>query len=171
MAEEIILSPLSENDIDQIVSSFNDLGWNKPRAIYESYLSEQVNNKRSIFVAKKHEKFFGYVTVKWESDYPHFKKKRIPEISDLNVLPNYRNKGLGSKLILASENLAKEKAYKHIGLGVGMTADYGNAQRLYVKLGYVPDGHGLHYKNRPVSYGEEVIVDDDLVIYLIKELQ
>jgi ribosomal protein S18 acetylase RimI-like enzyme len=168
MIEEIVLSPLNENDINQIALSFEALGWNKPRSIYEAYLLEQANHKRSITVAKKNKTFCGYVTIKWESDYPYFKQQGISEISDLNVLPNYRNQGLGSRLIVASENMAKERDYKHIGLGVGMTVDYGNAQRLYVKLGYVPDGYGLHYRNKPVSYGDKVMVDDDLVIYLIK---
>lgn len=170
MIEKTVISQLNESDIEQITSSFKDIGWNKPKSLYEAYILEQVDNKRYILVAKQNEKFCGYVTLKWDSGYLYFNRQGIPEISDLNVLPNYRNQGLGSRLIEVCETMAREKKYKYIGLGVGMTADYGNAQRLYVKLGYVPDGNGLHYKNIPVSYGEEVMVDDDLVIYLIKKL-
>lgn len=161
---------LKEDDIDQIVTAFKNIGWNKPRSIYESYLLEQINNTRSIIVVMENNIFCGYVTIKWESDYFSFKQQSIPEISDLNVLPDYRNQGVGSKLIAICESMAKEQGYSVIGLGVGLTADYGNAQRLYVRLGYVPDGHGLFYKNVPISFGSNVIVDDDLVIYLSKPL-
>jgi ribosomal protein S18 acetylase RimI-like enzyme len=164
------LVSLSESDIESIVEAFKKIGWNKPRKIYEMYLKEQEINKRQVFVAKEDGNFCGYVTIKFESEYLSFKQKSIPEISDLNVLPYYRNMGIGSKLISECENLIKKLNYTYIGLGVGMTADYGNAQRLYVQLGYIPDAHGLHYKNVPVTYGEKVIVDDDLVIYLLKSL-
>jgi len=30
-----------------------------------------------------------------------------------------------------------------VGIGVGLYADYGTAQRMYARRGYVPDGHGL----------------------------
>ena len=56
------------------------------------------------------------------------------------------------------------------GIGVGMTADYGAAQRLYVRRGYVPDGRGLMTGGRPVAFGESVPVDDDLVLYFTREL-
>jgi GNAT superfamily N-acetyltransferase len=168
MINEISLSFLNEDDIDQIVSAFKKIGWNKPRNIYEGYLQEQVNNSRSILVAKKNNVFYGYTTIKWQSYYISFKQQSIPEISDLNVLPVYRKQGIGSLLIATCESMAKERGYSHIGLGVGMTADYGNAQRLYVQLGYIQDSRGLFYKNIPVSFGSNVIVDDDLVIYLCK---
>jgi hypothetical protein len=56
------------------------------------------------------------------------------------------------------------------GIGVGMTPDYGAAQRLYVLRGYIPNGLGLHWKDHHTQYGEQVRVDDDLVLYLTKEL-
>eukprot|EP00792_Barthelona_sp_PAP020_P000405 TRINITY_DN10637_c0_g1_i1.p1 TRINITY_DN10637_c0_g1~~TRINITY_DN10637_c0_g1_i1.p1 ORF type:complete len:75 (-),score=8.61 TRINITY_DN10637_c0_g1_i1:232-456(-) len=67
------------------------------------------------------------------------------------------------------ENKASED-YTHIGLGVGLYKDYGNAQRLYVKRGYVLDGNGIVYKNEQVVPGSQVTVDDDLLLYLIKPL-
>ena len=57
-----------------------------------------------------------------------------------------------------------------VGLGVGMTADYGAAQRLYVLRGYVPDGKGLCWRNSSIKYGEKVTVDDDLILHFIKQL-
>ena len=56
------------------------------------------------------------------------------------------------------------------GIGVGMSPDYGAAQRLYVRRGYVPDGRGLTSKGSPVKPGDEITVDDALVLYLTKTL-
>ena len=67
--------------------------------------------------------------------------------------------------------MTKTRDYETIGLGVGMTEDYGNAQRLYIHLGYVPDGRGLHYKYVPLNYNDKVIIDDDLVLFMTKSLK
>ena len=51
-----------------------------------------------------------------------------------------------------------------------MDPDYGAAQRLYVKRGYVPDGRGLWQGSHYVTYGDNVTVDDDLVLMFTKQL-
>jgi hypothetical protein len=58
-----------------------------------------------------------------------------------------------------------------VGLGVGLTADYGPAQQMYVKRGYIPDGRGLYSHDKPAQYGQFVPVDDDLVLYFTKKLR
>jgi len=170
MRNKITIQPLQESDIDQIVSAFKNIGWHKPRSIYDDYLKEQSEGLRTIIIASENGQFCGYVTIKYMSRYSFFSENNIPEISDLNVLPCYQNKGIGTDLLDACEAIIKERGYTQVGLGVGMTADYGSAQRLYVRLGYVPDGNGLHYKNKPVHYNDKVDVDDDLVLYLSKTL-
>jgi hypothetical protein len=57
------------------------------------------------------------------------------------------------------------------GIGVGMDADYGPAQRMYVLRGYVPDARGLTYSGRNLRWGEAVKVDDGLVLMLTKRLR
>lgn len=42
----------------------------------------------------------------------------------------------------AIEQIAFEK-YGIVGVSVGLYYDYGNAQLLYVKRGYIPDGRGI----------------------------
>lgn len=166
---EIKLSSLNKNDINEIVNSFREIGWDKSKEVYENYLEEQSQKLRTIFIAKVHNKFAGYVTLKWISDYSYFSQNSIPEIKDLNVIPTYRNMGVGTRLIKACEDLAKNEGCRKIGLGVGLIADYGNAQRLYVSIGYIPDGRGMHYKGISVVYFQEVIADDDLVLYFEKD--
>ena len=167
---KLTLCPLGKNDFDEIVSAFKEIGWDKPKDIYEAYFQEQADGIRTVILAKDDGKFCGYVTIKWKSNYNSFAQQNIPEISDLNVLPNYRNHGIGTALINACEMMAKERGYANIGLGVGMTADYGDAQHLYVHLGYVPDRQGLHYKCHSLKYGNQVTVDDDLVLFLKKPI-
>jgi hypothetical protein len=53
---------------------------------------------------------------------------------------------------------------------VGLYADYGPAQILYARRGYVPDGRGVWYAGRQVQPMESVILDDDTVMYLTKPL-
>lgn len=55
------------------------------------------------------------------------------------------------------------------GLGVGLYTDYGPAQQMYVRRGYVPDGRGLMYHNCPVTPGRDVFVDDELTLFFTKE--
>lgn len=166
----LTLEPLRQSDLDEIVLAFKQIGWHKPKSTYETYLEEQSTGIRSALFARDNGKFCGYVTIKWISNYPFFIENNIPEIVDLNMLPDYRKQGIGTKLIQACEQAVKEQGRAFIGLGVGLTADYGNAQRLYIHLGYVPDGRGIHYKCQAVKYSELVPVDDDLVLYLSKKL-
>ncbi|MNI98562.1 hypothetical protein D3C73_1574280 [compost metagenome] len=57
------------------------------------------------------------------------------------------------------------------GIGVGVFSDYGNAQVLYVERGYVPDSKGIHNGQHYVEYGETVVIDHDIVLYLTKKLK
>ncbi len=161
---------LESRDISEIAKAFEELGWNKPASQYERYLMEQILETRLVYVACIEEQFAGYLTICWKSDYKPFREKDIPEITDFNVLPKFRRMGIGTQLIEKAEG-AIASVSPIAGIGVGMTPDYGAAQRLYVLRGYVPDGRGLHWKNHPTQYGEVVRVDDDLVLYFTKELK
>jgi GNAT superfamily N-acetyltransferase len=119
------------------------------------------------FIARFEGKIAGFVTIRWQSDYPPFNEQGIPEINDLRVLEEYRSKGIGSALMGEAETRIFERAPK-AGLGVGLYADYGNAQRMYARRGYVPDGRGLVSSNKPVPPGDKVLVDDNLVLYMVK---
>jgi len=69
---------------------------------------------------------------------------------------------------LAEEFAARNS--KIVGIGVGLDADYGAAQRLYVLRGFISDGRGIVWQNRFPKYGEQVTVDDDLNLYFTKDL-
>ncbi len=167
---DLIIRWLEERDIPGIATAFEELGWNKPASQYERYLIEQKLKIRDAYVAFVKEQFAGYLTIRWSSDYQPFREKNIPEITDFNVLPKFRRMGIGTQLMdKAEDEIARVSLTA--GIGVGLTPDYGAAHRLYVLRGYVPDGLGLHWKDHRTQYGEEVRVDDDLVLYLMKELK
>ena len=159
---------LEPRDIELLAPLFADIGWNRRVSLLKRYLKEQDRGERVVLVAYIGEDFAGYVTVKWKSDYPPFVEKGIPEIKDLNVVPTHRRWGIASALMDEAERQAFEQS-RTIGIGVGMYPDYGAAQRMYILRGYVPDAHGLFYKGQHVSPGQEVCVDDGLVLMLTKE--
>ena len=73
-------------------------------------------------------------------------------------------------MIARFEQFAASAGRSTIGLGVGLYADYGAAQRLYVRLGYQPDGRGITYHEKLVVPDQLVRVDDDLILWLTKRL-
>ncbi|MFC1948762.1 GNAT family N-acetyltransferase [Chloroflexota bacterium] len=164
----ITIRLLGAQDIPLIYSSFADIGSHRPPGLFERYLDEQDREKRSTLVAFMDEIFAGYVTINWWPDYLPFAEKGIPLIQDLNVLPAYRRRGMATDLVDEAERRIFERS-PVAGIGVGLHADYGAAQRMYVLRGYVPDGLGLAYKEHQVRPGQEVRVDDDLCLYFIKE--
>lgn len=167
---KVLIRCLEESDIQEIAGAFESIGWDKPAAQYERYYREQANKVRDVYVAFVDGEFAGYLTICWTSNYGPFREKNIPEIVDFNVLPEFRKQGIGTQLMNKAESEVA-KVSPVAGIGVGMTPDYGAAQRLYVLRGYVPDGRGLCHRNHYPVYGEQVTMDDDLALYLIKELK
>jgi ribosomal protein S18 acetylase RimI-like enzyme len=163
----IAIRLLEEDDIETIWSA-SIHSRSKHPALYEGYLAEQEKGQRVVLVARCDGEFAGYGTIQWQSGYPPFAEQGIPEIMDLNVLPQFRRRGIATSIVYEAERRILEKS-QIAGIGVGMYADYGPAQRMYILRGYVPDGRGLFYKAQAVIPGREVVVDDDLVLFLIKE--
>ena len=152
-----------------ISKAFAELGWNKPVAQHKKYFHEHESGDRVALVAEIDSEFAGYVTVVWDSGYESFVEKGIPEISDLNVLPSFRRRGIGSALLDEAE--AKIAGRSDVaGIGVGMTPDYGAAQRLYALRGYVPDGRGLTQNKEPVKFRQPIVVDHSTVLCFTKIL-
>lgn len=169
MRYTITIRLINESDPAIIAEAFREQGWNKPAGQYEDYLAEQQKGDRVTLIAEADGFFAGYVNVLWKSYYPPFREQDIPEINDFNVLIKYRRMGIGSALMDKAEAVIHERS-SVAGIGVGIFSSYGNAQILYVNRGYVPDGKGIFSGEEHVQYGESIVVNDDVALYLTKTL-
>ena len=169
--KKIKLRNMKETDCKIISEALQAQGWNKPYKLYKEYFAEQQNGERDIFIAEYEGEFAGYITIQWQSSDDYFRRQNIPEIKDLNTLIKYRNKGVATVLMDSVEERIKEKGYPIVGLGVGLYSDYGVAQRMYVKRGYNFDGRGLMYNGVVVKPGNDVFVDDNLSLFMMKKLK
>ena len=143
----------------------------KAEDYFDKSMELQEQGERLVFIAVYEGRDAGYCMLSWAPKYGYYRAMGYPEIQDLNVLPDFREKGIATVMIKRCEGLAIEKGKKIMGISVGLVGSYGPAQRLYTKLGYVPDGHGVTYDRQTVSYGEIRPVDDDLCLMMVKDLQ
>jgi GNAT superfamily N-acetyltransferase len=123
-----------------------------------------------VLLVEQETEVLAYGSLLWNSAYPPFRAASIPEVNDLVVAEGSRQRGVGTQLLRALEQTALPAGFTQIGVGVGLYDDYGPAQRLYVLLGYVPDGRGVTYRDAHVSGGATVQVDDELVLWVVKLL-
>ena len=164
------VEPLAPAHVEEIPRAFAAVGWpGKNASLYRRYLAEQGSGARSVLVASADGRVLGYVTVLWRSGYVPFCDAGIPEVSDLNVLPQFRRQHVGTALMDAAESMIAVRSTT-AGLGVGLYADYAAAHLMYLNRGYVPDGRGVAYQFAPVAPGTTVRVDDDLNLMMTRVL-
>ncbi|UVI30459.1 GNAT family N-acetyltransferase [Paenibacillus spongiae] len=167
MTSPIVIRPMTGEDVEHIYRVFTEHHIGKPMEYIARCWDENVTGQRVTLLAFYEGQFAGSLHLLDVSGYPYFAENGIPEINDFNVIPPLRNRGIGHALMEAVETLALERC-GIVGIGVGLYRDYGNAQRIYAKRGYVPDGRGVMYKQQPVIPGTQVCVDDDLNLYFTK---
>lgn len=116
------------------------------RGSHPGRLEEQKKGNASYLVAYHNGTPVGHLNLKWNGDDSTEVKKHLsncPEINGLTVWPpEMQSQGIGRKLITKAEEMAKERGYKQIGMGVGV--DNPRAKALYEKLGYIDWGHGIY---------------------------
>jgi len=148
------IRPATAADIEGLYRIAEDMEAKNEPQYFERCLAEQQEKKREILVAEQSGRLIGYVFLVWTPLYATFRRLGIPEIQDLNVIPDARGQGVGGQLVDACEALVRAAGKAEVGISVGLSQRFGAAQRLYVKKGYVPDGAGACYDDVPVR-GEE----------------
>lgn len=168
--EDVIyrIRTLEERDIDEIVQGEIEQGWNATVQKYWKRLNDQKNNKCIPLVAEYNYCVAGYVNLYFHASAGPF-AEIYPEIVDFGVLEKYRKHGIGSKLMDIAEKIAFECS-DVVSIGVGLHSGYGSAQRMYVKRGYIPDGSGVWYRDQVCEQYGNCCNDDDLVLYLSKNV-
>lgn len=166
---EIIIRDLEERDIAVIVEGEIAQGWHQTRDKYEMRLRDSREGRSIAFAAEYRSEIAGYINL-YRSAGGAFSGSGIPEIVDFGVLEKFRRRGIGGKLM----DIAEQAAGQYGGtvcIGVGLHSGYGSAQRMYVKRGYIPDGSGVWYRDSVCGQYENCCNDDDLVLYMSKELK
>lgn len=161
---------LRAEDVPRIAATYGGAAWHGGAKKWDQRLVDHAHGQRLVLLVVDGADIVGYGSLLWASGHAPFREAGIPEINDVVVAEQRRNQGIATLLIRALEERARAAKYKKIGVGVGLFSDYGAAQRLYVHLGYVPDGEGIASGGSRVAAGETVVVDDDLVLWLVKSL-
>lgn len=155
----------SEEDIPSLYDLYGQMG-KRDKGYFEACFDKEC----FILIASKANKDIGFGILNFNPKYNLYKKLEIPEIQDLNVIPDAREKGCATALLNAFETIAEDQGASRIGISVGLTKDFGPAQRLYIKHGYMPDGYGVSHDREGVEKGQKVAVDDDLALMMVKDL-
>lgn len=173
MDTKIVIRNLREGDIEGLVQAF-PFPWSTPEAmqkLWQNYLKEQDEGIRTSCLLESGTEICGYGHFLRVGENPTFRSMDIPEVNALWIGDSFRRRGLATQLIAHFEEMARHEGYHTLGLGVGLYKDYGPAQQLYFKLGYSPDGNGITYKGEPVTPGSNYPVDDELILWLTKNLR
>jgi GNAT superfamily N-acetyltransferase len=160
----------AEDDFNLLQIMAGQMGHTRNQSYFEHGFNAQRDGEREIYIAYYQKEAAGFVMLNWAPKYAYFKSENMPEIQDLNVLPRFRGRGIGRALIQYCEAMARSFGHAQMGLGVGLTASFGPAQRLYVKMGYVPDGYGVTHDRQYVTAGEFKPVDDDMSLMMVKKI-
>jgi GNAT superfamily N-acetyltransferase len=112
----------------------------------------------------------GYVAIVWESNYSGFRSRGIPLVHQIAVGEPWRRRGVATLLMDAAEHQARDRGVETLDTTVGLFDQYGPAQQMYGRRGYIPDGRAACQGQRLLSKGMQVSMDHDLIIWLTKEL-
>lgn len=166
--DNLVIRKMMKEDIDTICKSDNDTSDGN-----SAYLQNQIDNQNRgdsvALLALLDGKAAGYTFIYYKCKWGGLGNQGVPGIVDLVVFPPYRNKGVASKLMDMAEDIARLKSDK-VYLDVCLNSDYGSAQRLYIKRGFVPDGKGVYYKEKICSINGICKNDDELTLCLVKSL-
>lgn len=146
-------------------------GWkNAAPEKLRSRIADNVSGKAIALAADYEGEPAGYVSLYPYCMWGAFGGKGYSEIVDLAVLEKFRSRGVASALMEVSEKIAAEYS-DTVYLAVGLHQGYGAAQRLYIKRGYIFDGTGVWYNDKPCIPYETYPNDDELNLFLSKKLK
>ena len=97
-----------------------------------TYGKMKEDNRYSTYVAEADGKVVGLVTMATALAIGH--PAGYTKINGLGVLPEYRNMGIGRKLLEQAEQEAVRNGTRYLGLASGLTRE--NAHKFYEHMGY-----------------------------------
>lgn len=130
--EELVIRHMEEADAQLFCDAYNAQGWHDSVDGYLMRLKDQAEGKCIALTAVYQGQPAGSLYLYMTAHEGPFKDKGWPEIVDFNVLQKHQRKGIGHRLMDTAEQLAGQTA-DTVCLGVGLSKEYGTAQRMYVK--------------------------------------
>lgn len=166
----ISIDVLTKDNADQLQGLINDMHLEKDSVYVDRSVDKSVDGDRITLLASWDKTPAGFCLLNFEPAYRPFQKLGVPEMQDLNTHPDFRQRGVATALINACEDIVRKRGSEELGLGVGLHAGYGDAHRLYVKEGFVPDGQGVVYDAQGVQPNDIRPIDDELCMMMLKAL-
>jgi GNAT superfamily N-acetyltransferase len=167
---DVAIEPVDQDNFERTVQFLAEwVSDTEPSA--REHLADHAAGGGASLVAVRDHAVIGIVTIRWRSNYAGFRDRDIPLVHQIAVAGPFRRLGVATLLMDAAEELARHRGAATLGITVGLFDEYGPAQRLYARRGYVPDGRGACRGQEPLSQGARVIMDDDLIIWLTKQLR
>lgn len=136
--------------------------------LHRERLSRQERGEVTYLIAgDSRHPILGYVLLKWRGDERH---DQHPVLEDLLVRPEFRGRGIGTRLLLHAEALCRERGVSRLGLGVNPTENP-RALALYERLGYRDSGEPPHFDVYAYTdeYGQRRLYED-WTLFLVKDL-
>lgn len=166
----IRIRSMEKSDARIIFDTYQSYNWHPIMETYENYYREQEEGKRLVFIAEYQGQVTGQCSLVLQPLEGPFANQGIPEVEDLCVFFHMHKKGIGNRLLDVAESEAAKRSDR-VYLAVGLHSGYGPAQRIYVKRGYLPDGSGVWYKGKVLAQYAPCCNDDDLVLFMSRELK
>ena len=166
---ELVIRDMEKADAQVFYDEYTAQGWHPEVDYYLMRIREHAEGKCVAMTAVYQGCPAGSLYLYRSAKEGPFKGTGYPEIVDFSVLKKYQRRGVGARLMDAAEHLASQHA-DVVCLGVGLSREYGAAQRIYAKRGYIPDGSGVWYGEKVCEPYADCCNDDDLVLYFSKEL-
>jgi len=167
---DILIRDMLESDTEIITEEEHLQGWVHQKVEkYKQRLQDVAAGKCVALVAEYKGNIAGYFNVYFNTMCSLFGGQGYPELIDLGVLKKYRNHGIGNILMQVAENISR-KYGDIVVIGVGLHRDYGAAQRMYVKRGFIPDGSGIWWRGKPLEPYADMKNDDEVTLYMTKKL-
>lgn len=167
---DILIRDMLESDPEIITEEEHLQGWAHQKVEkYKQRLQDVATGKCVALVAEYRGHIAGYFNIYFNTMCSLFGGQGYPELIDLGVLKKYRNHGIGNILMQVAENISRKYA-DTVVIGVGLHRDYGAAQRMYVKRGFIPDGSGIWWRGKPLEPYADMKNDDEVTLYMIKKL-
>lgn len=166
---DIDIRTMDYNDISKICRVTND----ESEETVQYFRNQLVNQEKQeciALLALYEGEIAGYVFLYYKCKWCGLGNCNIPGVVDLFVLEKFRKRGIATSLMDVVEGEAKKYSNK-VYLDVCLNSEYGPAQRLYIKRGYIPDGKGVYYEERVCETNADCKNDDELTLCLVKELR